>query len=334
MGGSSVNVHGFLGFDALVEWDPLAFEFDLTAGVDLRVHGSTIASVHLDGKVSGTSPWHVSGSASISLLFFDISVHVDEQWGNPADATPAPDPVALVLAAFQDAHAWSAVVPAGVRVPVTFSGSPGDAGVAVLLEPAGGLRLTQRVAPLGQSLTRFAGMPLGGALTLALDAVAVMGATGGDVATEEFALAQFADLSDDQKLSLPAFTRYDAGLEIGSGTVDVGLSARPRAVPTTLAYDTTVVDSIAPPRPGLRYQLAEGALSALHARIAAAPMPPPAVRLAGDRFLVAATADLQARADIPGDGSKFGAMTALDTYVRANPAARGTLQVVAAPELA
>ena len=334
VGASSLNVHGFLGFDALIEWDPLLFEFDLTAGVDLRVDGSTIASVHLDGKVSGTSPWHVSGDASISLLFFDISVHVDEQWGNPASATPAPDPIALVLAAFQDAHAWSAVVPAGVRVPVTLSGSPSDAGVAVLLEPAGGLRLTQRVAPLGQSITRFAGMPLGSAITLALGAVDVMGATGGDLATEEFALAQFEDLSDDQKLSLPAFTRYDAGLEIGSGSVDVGQSGRPRAVPTTLAYDTTVVDSIAPPLPGLRYLLEEGMLSALHARITAAPMPASAIQLAPDRFVVAATADLQARADILGDGSKFGAMTALDAYVRANPAARGTLQVVTALEIA
>jgi len=59
-----------------------------------------------------------------------------------------------------------------------------------------------------------------------------------------------------------------------------------------------------------------------------------AIQLAGDRFAVAATADLQARADILGDGSKFGAMSALDAFVRANPAARGTLQVVAALEIA
>ena len=33
-GTSSLNVHGFIGFDALVEWDPFAYSFALSAGVD------------------------------------------------------------------------------------------------------------------------------------------------------------------------------------------------------------------------------------------------------------------------------------------------------------
>jgi hypothetical protein len=333
VGSSSLNVHGFLGFDALVEWDPFMFEFDLTAGVDLRVGGSTIASVHLDGKVSGTAPWHVSGDASVSLLFFDISVHVDEQWGDTATAVPPPDPAQLVLAAFQDPESWSGAVGADAGAPATMAPAPSDAGTAVLLEPAGALRVTQRVAPLGQAITRFAGMPLGSSLTLAIGAVDVLGATGTSAATEEFALAQFEDLTDDQKLSLPAFTRFDAGVEIGGDGIDLGQSARPRAVPTTLAYDTTIIDSVAPSRGGVRYVLSLDVQSALHARIAAAPAPAPAIRLVDQQFVVAGTADLQARTDVAADGSKFGALSALHAFVTANPSARGTLQVVTAAEV-
>lgn len=334
VGSSSLNVHGFLGFDALVEWDPFMFEFDLTAGVDLRVGGSTIASVHLDGKVSGTAPWHVSGDASVSLLFFDISVHVDEQWGDTATAVPPPDPAQLVLAAFQDPGSWSGAVGAEVGAPATMAPAPSDAGTAVLLEPAGGLRVTQRVAPLGQAITRFAGMALGSSLTLAIGAVDVLGATGTSAATEEFALAQFEDLTDDQKLSLPAFTRFDAGVEIGGDGIDLGQSARPRAVPTTLAYDTTIIDSVVPSRAGVRYVLSLDVLSALHARIAAAPAPVPTIRLADQQFVVAGTADLQACTDVAVDGSKFGALSALHAFVTANPSARGTLQVVTTAEVA
>ena len=55
-GTGGFNVHGWLGFDALFEKDPLSFEFDLSAGVDLRSGSSVLASVHLDGKLSGPTP--------------------------------------------------------------------------------------------------------------------------------------------------------------------------------------------------------------------------------------------------------------------------------------
>ncbi len=61
-GTGGFNVHGWLGFDALLEKDPLSFEFDLSAGVDLRSGTDVLASVHLDGKLSGPTPWHISGA--------------------------------------------------------------------------------------------------------------------------------------------------------------------------------------------------------------------------------------------------------------------------------
>jgi Family of unknown function (DUF6603) len=67
-GTGTFNVHGWLGFDALCERNPLAFEFDLSAGVDLRAGTDVLASVHLDGKLSGPTPWHIAGKASLSLL--------------------------------------------------------------------------------------------------------------------------------------------------------------------------------------------------------------------------------------------------------------------------
>ena len=101
-GTGGFNVHGWLGFDALCERNPLSFEFDLSAGIDLRHGTDVLASVHLDGKLSGPSPWHISGNASLSLLFFDISVHFDKTWGDEAPPIAAPDPIAAVLAALRE----------------------------------------------------------------------------------------------------------------------------------------------------------------------------------------------------------------------------------------
>ena len=115
-GTGGFNVHGWLGFDALFEKDPLSFEFDLSAGVDLRSGSSVLASVHLDGKLSGPTPWHISGDASLSLLFFDVSVHFDKTWGSAAGPAALPDPLAALTGALADRSGWSGLP------------TPGDAG--------------------------------------------------------------------------------------------------------------------------------------------------------------------------------------------------------------
>ncbi len=52
-------------------------------------HGSSqIAGVTVNGTLTGPNPFHVTGSASLSLLFFDISVPFDATFG---DRTPTPD---------------------------------------------------------------------------------------------------------------------------------------------------------------------------------------------------------------------------------------------------
>ena len=66
--------------------------------------------------VSGPTPWHITGEASLSLLFFDVTVHFDKTWGTTAPALPAPDPLAALAAALcPTARAGAACCPAGAR---------------------------------------------------------------------------------------------------------------------------------------------------------------------------------------------------------------------------
>lgn len=342
-GTGSFNVHGWLGFDALCQRDPLAFEFDLSAGVELRHGSDVLASVHLDGTVSGPSPWHICGAASVSLLFFDISVHFDTTWGDQAPQVAAPDPVSAVLAALRDRSGWSGAAGPNVRAIVTLAGDPADADGAVLLDPGGSLRLTQRALPLALPVTRFQGTPLGRTVRVTLDDLTVLGAPVTDpvVATEEFAPGQFLDLSDAEQLSLPSFSLMDAGVEVGASAIDVGSGTRSRSVATPFEYDTTIDDTQLQ-RPGPGYVIAETMLLELNASAQAAARglgryaPPPAaaplVALAPERWVVASTGDLTLSADVNTDGSKLGATLALGSYLAANPSAAGRLQVVLAGE--
>jgi hypothetical protein len=236
-----------------------------------------------------------------------------------------------------------------VRAIVSTAGSPADADAeqTVLLEPAGSLRIAQRVMPLGQPITRFGGAPLGRTLQVSIDGLKAFSTTFDQppTATEEFAPAQYFELSDAQKLSLPSFSRFDAGVEIGGDSIDIGSGSgtRSRSVATEFKYDTTIVDSVPAP-PGGLYVLGLTALLVMNGRATAPPRalgryaPPPGtpsrVSLPPDRWVVASSNDLKLHPDIHSDGSKLGAQLALERFLAANVTQRGQLQVVLVEEAA
>jgi hypothetical protein len=344
-GTGSFNVHGWLGLDALCERHPMSFIFDLSGGIDLRHGTDVLASVHLDAHLSGPTPWHIAGDASLSLFLFDVSVHFDKTWGPSGDILSLPDPLALVLAAFTTASTFRSVLPPAGRAIVSVAEAAVDATQTVLLDPGGALRMAQRVLPLGQPITRFGGAALGRTVQLSIDGVAAFTTSFEQPpsTTEEFAPAQYFEFSDAEKLSLPSFSRFDAGLEIAGEAIDIGSGARARAVVRLFKYDTTIFDTVGR-RPGKDYALGLGAMVAMNRRATAQPTglgryAPPAgtpsrVAVAPDRWVIAGAGDLALRPDLPSDGSKVGAQLALNRFLAANPDQRGQLQVVLLEEAA
>jgi hypothetical protein len=232
-----------------------------------------------------------------------------------------------------------------MRTLVSLAEAPADANGALLLEPAGSLRIAQRVLPFGQPMTRFGGAPLGRTVQLSIDGVTAFTTTFQQppTATEEFAPAQYFEFSDAEKLSLPSFSKFEAGVEIAADVIDLGSGARSRAVVTPFTYDTTIFDSVSK-RPGKDYTLGMGALLAMNGRAMAQPTglgryAPPAgtpsrVTFAPDRWVIAGTDDLASRPDIGSDCSKVGAQLALKRFLATNTDQRGQLQVVMFEEAA
>ena len=83
-------MHGYIGFDALFIFCPFSFEFDFSAGFDISYDGDTFAGVTLDASLSGPTPWHLHGDASLTFLFFSVSASIDLTWGDADQATLPP----------------------------------------------------------------------------------------------------------------------------------------------------------------------------------------------------------------------------------------------------
>jgi hypothetical protein len=348
-GAGGFSVEGYLGFDVLFIFDPFSFLVDFSAGFSLKAGGSEIATIHLHAHLSGTSPWHVWGTASISILFFDISVDVDATFGNPQQASlPPADPTQDLVRALEDPRNWSATLPAAAFSAASVSApKPPDTGQGVptyaYVDPAGALDVRQKVVPLEHPLTKYNGGRLAAQATYTIDSVQV----GPSVITaltdldDFFAPAQFEDMSDSQKLSSPSFEPMHAGVEVWSDRLTQGPSTGQGVL-----YETEILDTEFVSRTSPRYALPIGHQIALSKLALSASAPfrnsgrqrfvsddvtrPGAVDLKSQGFVIASTDTMQARKA----GERFKSKAAAEAALRQHQeSGNGGWQVVPEQEV-
>ena len=241
----SFSIAGFLSFDALVTLAPLAFIVDIAAKLAVKAGGRTILSVSLALTLSGPRPWRARGRASFSILFFDVAFGFDVTIGDAAQPVlPPPIEVApLLLAAFADARAWSAPLPAGAAALVTLRTL--EPGTAVLAHPLATLEVRQRVAPLERTLERVGTSVPSGAKRFRITLATIAGVrTTLTPLKDRFAPAQFTALSDDAKLSAPSFEEMISGAALGADGYAAGA-----AVTVTVVYEQLLVTAAGVPEP-------------------------------------------------------------------------------------
>jgi hypothetical protein len=219
--------------------------------------------------------------------------------------------------------------------------SPGASNGMVLVNPLGGVALTERVLPLNKSITRFAQTKLPAPVKFNLQQVTAGGVPLTDLRTQQdnFAIAQFEDLSDQDKLSQASFTKLDAGFSVGSGVARAANSATGVLDYYTDYFEPAELTIYVLPN-FLQRALVATAPSALAPSqsigVRKYALPPNAVRavaLNEVSFSVVSTTDLSAQPHVTGPVSKTVAYDALNTYIAANPEALGTIQILPTHEV-
>ena len=228
----------------MFQFDPFQFIADLVAGVALRYEGRILMAVHLDAALSGPAPWHVRGSASFQFLLFKVSVAFDASFGPkppPAELPKAANVLDMLAEALADPGNWSGELAPNARPLVSLRPAPKGAQT-LLVHPLARPTVRQRVAPLGQTIEKFgnrrleAGPRAYTVAAVAEDGHAPLSTTAvGDM----FALGQFREMSDDEKLSRPSFERFDSGLIFGEDTL---VYHHDQATDGTFGYEQRTID--------------------------------------------------------------------------------------------
>jgi Family of unknown function (DUF6603) len=335
------SVHGHVGFDALFMFNPFSFDVEFSAGVDVQYQGVTLLGINLDAELSGPTPWHVHGSASIQILFFSVSASVDLTWGDDnAVSLPAIPVLPQLNTALTTPASWSAQLPAGTEQAVTLRGLP-PADTDIVVHPMGSLTVRQKIVPLDVPVTKFGNAAPADGGQFAIASVTLGNHPAAITAVQDaFARGQYQQLSDSDKLSAPAFEQFDCGVQIGDPAVRGGHDA-PRTVTMQWRYvpDPTKASvlnrfaAVSAELFGACVQLGAGARAMVsNTGLARYTGPDTTSVLATGpvSYVVSSTDDLSVRADIsPGTGSThYAASSALASYLAANPQEAGNLQVM------
>lgn len=234
-----LNVQGDVGFDALFQFLPYRYVADFSGALSVKVFGVGLFSVGVKGSFDGPLPWHVKGHGSISLLFWDLDVDFEHTWGDlRVLETLTVLVLPLLLGELGKAENWRALLPSSNNLRVSLRSMPREEE-ALILHPLGVLRISQRALPLGLTLDRVGNRVPTDVTRLSIS-VSGGGLSKKDDAFEQFAPAQYQNMSDADKLSRQAFEPDRSGVHLSS-TGD-GLRSS-RAVKRTLRYEEIVIES-------------------------------------------------------------------------------------------
>jgi hypothetical protein len=239
LGLDDFGIQGHIQFDALFQFSPFHFVIDISASFSLKAFGVGVFSIRLEFQLEGPTPWRAKGRGSISLFFFDISADFDITWGDSQDTTLPFKPVIKELVdELNKVENWKAELPAANNLFVALR-KLDEKTETLILHPLGNLRISQRLIPLDIKIDKVGNQKPEDANKFVLEE-ASDDLERKDFSLEPFALAQFQNMDDATKLTLPAFEKQHSGLVLSASGNAFKTS---RVVSRIVRYEEIIIDN-------------------------------------------------------------------------------------------
>ncbi len=241
------SIEGNIGFDVLIQLNPFHFLAEFHASIQLKRGSRNLFKVSVEGALEGPRPLRVKGKATFEIFWCDISISFNKTLveGEAPPPPPAINALNELKKALSDVRNWSGQLPAGERQMVALREIIRAGEIAV--HPLGKIAVKQTVAPINltRDIEKFGDTTPSGPRRFTITNVMMGGQPQTPTKlTDFFAPAQFFAMSDEQKISSPAFEVMEAGLMIGSDSFAFSNADR---LDAPLEYETFIVDTLPPP---------------------------------------------------------------------------------------
>ena len=337
------SVVGYLGFDVLFQFSPFKFIADITAGLEVKMGGSTLFSINLDFELSGPTPWNANGTASFSILFFSFSVHFNVTWGDAQQVIlPSIAVLPKILEAFNLDANWTAELPANRYNLVALASivpKPGQ----IILQAFGAVKVSQIIMPLKLVIDKFGNNTPSDINMVDISAFRLGGLdTGLNDEAESFAPSAYKNMSDDDKLKSPSYTKEKGGVNVS----DTDTLFVDYAWDRDVVYDVKVSDFDPFPQPAtfnfdfkwFKLMVNGGAIgrSALSKQNSQKNfrLNNAAVNMGEEQFVLIDNSTLaQHSANVFAGGTHAQANDAFETIIKQNPSLKGKVSIASAYQL-
>ncbi|MCM3873331.1 MAG: hypothetical protein ND895_21835, partial [Pyrinomonadaceae bacterium] len=89
------SIHGDIGYDVLIQFDPFAFVAEFHAQLQLKRGSTNLFKVRVEGSLAGPRPLHIKAKATFEILWWDVTVRVDKTLVS-GERPPGPAPIEVL----------------------------------------------------------------------------------------------------------------------------------------------------------------------------------------------------------------------------------------------
>ena len=214
-----VAAEGIAYFDALIYFNPFAFDVALGGGLSLLVDGDVVCGLGFKLRLTGPNTIKIDGKVWVTVCGIDVDFNIKHTWGKPQSLpTATVDGVAALRTAITASKVFEPVAPQGRSSGVTFRTAT---DVDTAIDPIGGVRFVQRAVPLGVKLQKIGEAKVSGPATLDLKVLDNGAEVAPTSAKLEFVRGHFFELTEAERLRTPAFESHKAGFEFAADDLAV-----------------------------------------------------------------------------------------------------------------
>lgn len=240
VGWDKFGIIGYAGFDALFQFDPFMFMFDIEAGMAVMIGSSRLMSIDLALALSGPRPWHAKGKAKFYFLFIPINVGFDVTWGNKQQSLPNKQIEVLKLLEEQINNLSNWTVDESSRGDsdvILLNEKTESENKTLVLSPNGILSFNQSAIPMEMEMELCDNAVPTDCNQVMIDQVIINGntyqiineSTGedkddtlkksaiGETIKADFAPALYLQMDNDKKLESPSYVQYVSGFTMKNG---------------------------------------------------------------------------------------------------------------------
>lgn len=222
------RAYGFLGFNALLQFDPFFFETDIAISVGVSYRGRKFFGVDLYFLLSGPKPWRAKGYAKIKILFFSLKVRFDYSWGGKQKAAKTSISASNLLGKLErqmlESGNWAGKLPARAEQAESLrSLEESEKQDRVIMHPSGFLEVRQTLLPLNRSIEKMGNTYIENSPAYQITDYEIGAKSSAQIESgkrkhllEYFSRGQVEDLKDNEKLSTADFDLMPAGVRLAA----------------------------------------------------------------------------------------------------------------------